>query len=489
MWKQISLSIVFSLVFGFLGAHLYLSWYEEQPIVATQAVNWESMGYARANHDYISPSTESSERSPITTRGAERAPESFVEASRVSTPSVAYIRTISPAQNRTSFFDMFFEGRQGQNVSTGSGVVYTSDGYVITNNHVINNANRIEVILNRRTYDAVLIGTDLSSDLAVLKIEAENLPAIRLGSSEEVEVGHWVLAVGNPFNLASTVTAGIVSAKGRELNLMSSRFPIESFIQTDAAINPGNSGGALVNLNGELVGINTAILSRTGSYTGYGFAIPVDIVRKVADDLIQYGEVQKAFIGATVNDLSEDMLRSLGNLDGVMVVNVKREGAAEKAGLEEGDIITQINGRNVNSRVEFEEQLSYRSPGEQVSVSFLRDGSKKNASAVLQNIQGTTEVYRREIFTSEALGAQLESLTKVERDLYRLQNGVRVVEAGGGLLRRVGLRNDYVITSINKFEVSNPEEVERILRNIKGRVIIEGVNEKGEPIYTSFFLK
>jgi Do/DeqQ family serine protease len=484
MIKQISLTIVISAVFGFAGAALFHLIEKDAPQDFSSAIQSPGIDYRQAfytSDDRISEDLPAS--LPV-----ERAPENFVEASKVSTPSVAYIRTLSAATNRTSFFDMFFEGRQGQSISTGSGVIYTNDGYVITNNHVINNANRIEVILNRRTYDAQLIGTDPSSDLAILKIEGENLPAIPLGASDDLQVGDWVLAVGNPFNLASTVTAGIVSAKGRELNLLSSRFPIESFIQTDAAINPGNSGGALVNLRGELVGINTAILSRTGSYTGYGFAIPVDIVRKVADDLIQYGEVQKAFLGASVNDLTEEMMQNLGDLSGVMVSNVKQDGAASEAGLQEGDIITAINGRKVDSRVAFDEQLSYRSPGDEVQINYLREGKQATTRAVLQNIQGTTGVYRREIFNSELLGAKMETLTKVERDLFRLSNGVRIIDSGNGLFRRVGFRNEYVITHINKYAVNDPEEVEKILKAIKARVILEGVNDKGEPIYSSFFL-
>lgn len=221
----------------------------------------------------------------------------FVEASKKSTSSVVYIKSTSEASyGRENPFDWFFEGKQGQAVSSGSGVIFTQDGYIVTNNHVIEKSSKIEIIHNKRIYEAELVGTDPSTDLAVLKIDAQNLPNIKIGSSKDVAVGEWILAVGNPFNLTSTVTAGIVSAKGREINILKGKFPIESFIQTDAAINPGNSGGALVNTSGELIGINTAILSRTGTYNGYGFAVPVDIVKKIVMDLIEYGEVQKAFL-------------------------------------------------------------------------------------------------------------------------------------------------------------------------------------------------
>lgn len=221
----------------------------------------------------------------------------FVEASKNSRESVVYIKTVSESYGRSSWLDLWLGGGGSmQQVGSGSGVIFKSDGYIITNNHVIDGADDIEVVRKKRTYKAKLVGSDPSTDLAVLKIEDTNLPAIKLGSSKDLEVGSWVLAVGNPFNLTSTVTAGIVSAKGRELNILKSNFPIESFIQTDAAINPGNSGGALVNPEGELVGINTAILSKTGSYAGYGFAVPIDIAKKIASDIIQYGMVQKPFL-------------------------------------------------------------------------------------------------------------------------------------------------------------------------------------------------
>ena len=287
--------------------------------------------------------------------------EDFAEASARSTPSVVYIKTISESQySGSSWMELFFEGRTNQQVSSGSGVIYTSDGYIITNSHVIDNATQIEVIHDKRTYKAEVVGTDPSTDLAVLKIEGEGMPAVSLGNSRNLCVGEWVLAVGNPFNLNSTVTAGIVSAKGREINILQSKFPIESFIQTDAAINPGNSGGALVDRHGDLVGINTAILSRTGSYAGYGFAVPVDIVRKVVDDLIEYGEVQKAFFGADVVDVNWEIAEQLKTqeLNGVVLSYLQRYGAAEKAGLQKGDIILKIDNEPVNSRSDFEELIS-----------------------------------------------------------------------------------------------------------------------------------
>ena len=478
--------VVIALAAGFLGSMIHHSTLIE-PIFSIDQYPILGNEFQTASNDYEEDNgREVSTKSPLAI--SENIPNDFVAATVASTPNVVFIRTISRVENRMSWYDMFFEGRQGQSVSTGSGVVYSKDGYIITNNHVIANAERIEVILNKRTYDAQLIGTDPSSDLAVLKIQGNNFSSIKIGSSANVNVGEWVLAVGNPFNLNSTVTAGIVSAKGRELNLLNSRFPIESFIQTDAAINPGNSGGALVNIKGELIGINTAILSRTGNYTGYGFAIPVDIVKKISDDLIKYGEVQKAFIGANVSDLSEEMLVSMENTidGGVIIDNLQESGAAQLAGLQTGDIITSVNDFEIDSKVEFEEQISFRSPGDNILVKYLREGKTGSARVQLQNIQGTTGIYKREIYSSQLLGAQLETLSKVEKDLYRLESGVKIVEIGAGNLRRLGLKKDYVITQINQVPVNDPKKLEEILNSIRGRVLIEGVNERGEPIYTSF---
>ena len=272
--------------------------------------------------------------------GVAHAPADFVAASQVAIPSVVYIKTISGQEEST--IDFFFFGNPNQKqASSGSGVIFSANGYVVTNNHVVDNAETIEVVHQKRSYPAKVIGLDPSTDLALLKIDAKALPAIRVADSRKLSVGEWVLAVGNPFNLTSTVTAGIISAKGRNINLVSAQFPIESFLQTDAAINPGNSGGALVNTRGELVGINTAIFSRTGSYTGYGFAVPSDIVKKVVEDLIKYGTVQKAFFGADVTEVDSKIGEKLGLPDyaGVAITELAPDGPAARSGLKVNDII------------------------------------------------------------------------------------------------------------------------------------------------------
>lgn len=419
------------------------------------------------------------------------ASEDFALASSRSTPSVVYIKTVSSrGYERMSWMELFFDQRSSsQQVSSGSGVIFSSDGYIVTNNHVIEGADRIEVIHGRQTYEANVVGTDPSTDLAVLKVESNELPAIILGRSRDLRVGEWVLAVGNPFNLTSTVTAGIVSAKGREINILQSNFPIESFIQTDAAINPGNSGGALVDRDGSLVGINTAILSQTGSYAGYGFAVPVDIVKKVVEDIITYGEVQKAFFGAQVVDVSPRLANQLkmNDLGGVAVRSLQPDGSAERAGLQAGDVIVKINGQPVESHSDFEELISYYSPGDALSVTYRRDQRERTTQLTLTNREGTTELLRRSIYSSEPLGADLEAISRVEANLLKIPSGVRINKVYGGLIKRLGMEQDFVVTHINQRTVDSPEQLEDILTHIRGKVRIDGVNAQGKKGYYSYY--
>ena len=416
--------------------------------------------------------------------------ESFSDASRLSTSSVVYIKTVMEREYSNTFLEWFFGERPSQSfISTGSGVIYTSDGYVVTNNHVIENADAIEVIHEKRTYKAELIGSDPSTDLAILKINGDDLPNIKIGRSRDLEVGQWVLAVGNPFNLTSTVTAGIVSAKGRQINILRANFPIESFIQTDAAINPGNSGGALVNTRGELVGINTAILSKTGSYAGYGFAVPVDIVSKIVEDLIKYKEVQKAFVGAEVSDIDQELGEELelDDWNGVIIQNLQQGGAADKGGLREGDIIIRLNDQDVRSKGEYEEVISYHSPGDRLDVSYKRGNRLDNTQIILTNVQGTTEIITRDIRTSRRLGADFEVVPKVEKDLLKIDDGVRITKIRSGFIKRLGIEEGFIVTHINKVPIKDAESLEDILVKIRGRVYIEGVSKDGVRGYYSYF--
>ncbi|MEL7001937.1 MAG: trypsin-like peptidase domain-containing protein [Bacteroidota bacterium] len=483
--------IILGFLAGLLGAYTFQKLSEQRLVPGTNQAE------ANFTKNYIDTNTYTSTPVVSNTRTID-AGENFVDASRVSTKSVVYIKNISEKNYGRTYLDWLFDRSGGTQteISSGSGVIFTQDGHIVTNNHVVQDADRLEVVYNKKTYPAVLIGTDPSTDLAVLKIDRQNLPIIPLGNSKELAVGEWVIAVGNPFNLTSTVTAGIVSAKGREINILQGKFPIESFIQTDAAINPGNSGGALVSKDGKLVGINTAILSRTGSYAGYGFAVPVDIVKKIVGDLIEYGEVQKAFFGGEVSDFNDEIAKRLDikinedkGLAGVLLTYIQEDGAAANGGLEEDDIIVRIDRQNVNSRSEFEEELSYHSPGDEIEVGFLRNNKPRTTRITLTNREGTTSILKREIFTSEALGAQFEVVPKVERDILNIGYGVRVFNIESGLIRRIGISEDFVITDINRNAIETPQKLVEILERIRGRVIIEGVNSKGREGYYSFYLR
>lgn len=413
--------------------------------------------------------------------------DDFSVAAARATPSVVYINSISQGVSYSNW-DWFFgegPGRQTQ-VSSGSGVIFTADGYIVTNNHVVATAERIEVNYNKRVYPAQLVGTDPSTDLAVIKIDETDLPAIELGNSRDLKVGEWVIAVGNPFSLESTVTAGIVSAKGRKIGILEDKFPIESFIQTDAAINPGNSGGALVNNRGQLVGINTAILSRTGSYTGYAFAVPVDIARKVFSDLVKFGIVQKAIFGGRVVEYDYAHAKKYG-LDtrvekyrGVLLEEMERDSPADRAGLKPGDVITQVGGVPVDSQSAFEEELSYRYPGDKVTIAYLREGKLATTSVTLVNTDGSTEIIRRNIVEANALGAHLES-TQYGVKVFRIQDN--------SVFDQIGVPENFTIIAINRMRVKKPEEVVEFFRKFKGRGAIYGINTSRQQIELPFYLR
>tara|TARA_Y100001972_G_scaffold128551_1_gene190142 strand:+ start:2388 stop:3860 length:1473 start_codon:yes stop_codon:yes gene_type:complete len=428
---------------------------------------------------------------PIGERTLSEVGSDFSYASERTTPSVVFIQTLSEYEYRTgSWLDWFFEPRTSQQIGSGSGVILSEDGYIVTNNHVIDGADMIKVTHNKKSYDAQLIGVDPSTDLAVIKIDGKNLPAVTVGKSDKIRVGEWVLAVGNPFNLTSTVTAGIVSAKGRNINILRDKFPIESFIQTDAAINPGNSGGALVNQKGELIGINTAILSKTGSYTGYGFAIPSNIVKKVYNDIVKYGEVQKAFIGAEYVDIDSDMANKmkLTNLNGVIVANVQRQGAAAKAGLEKGDVLRMVNGTQIISKAYLEEYIGNLYPGDELTIVLQREGKEMTKDLTLTNREGTTGIIVRNLVTSDYLAATFENVSKVERDLIGISHGVKVVDYNAkGFFAGLGIPEGFIITNINNTAIENPKELIDILEKIRGRVIISGIDKRGRKVYYPYY--
>lgn len=414
------------------------------------------------------------------------APVDFSSAAAKATPSVVFINSISEGVS-SNYLDWFFgEGRNQTQISSGSGVIFTADGYIVTNNHVIASAQRIEVNYNKRVYPAELVGTDPSTDLAVIKISETNLPPVTLGSSKNVQVGEWVVAVGNPFTLSSTVTAGIVSAKGRRIGILEDKFPIESFIQTDAAINPGNSGGALVNKDGQLVGINTAILSRTGSYTGYAFAVPVDIAKKVFEDIVKYGIVQKAVLGASVVEYDYetakryDLNTNVKNYNGVLLESLEREGPAMNAGLKLGDVIVKVNSVDINTQSQFEEEISYRYPGDKITISYLREGKSGSATITLVNRNGGTDVIKRNIVSAPSLGVDLEVT----------DYGVKVFHiAETSVLKRIGVSENFTITQLNNERVTKPSDVISFFESYRGRGYVIGINTSRQRQQFQFVLR
>jgi Do/DeqQ family serine protease len=370
----------------------------------------------------------------------------------------------------------------------GSGVIISDDGYIVTNNHVIDEMDEIEVVLNdRRSFPAEVIGTDPSTDLALLKVDVDGLPYLSYGDSDNLKLGEWVLAVGNPYNLTSKVTAGIVSAKARNINILREQFAIEAFIQTDAAVNPGNSGGALVNTAGELVGINTAIASRTGAYSGNSFAVPVSIVQKVIGDLMEFGVVQRALLGVTIQDVTQELANenNIRNTQGVYVNAVNDDGAAKDAGIKSGDIILSVNNMPVNSVSELQEQISRYRPNDEVKVVVKRDNKEKLFDVTLRNMNGNTEFITRTQVLS-VLGASLESLSSSEKRDLGIENGVKIADLRSGKLMKAGVREGFIITKINNEPVDSAEEVNEIISNTEGGVYVEGIYPDGLIAYYAF---
>ncbi len=420
----------------------------------------------------------------------------FTVAAENTVHAVVHVKTQSTRNSyyRNPIYEFFYGEKYQADpepvIGFGSGVIMSEDGYIVTNNHVIDNSDKVYVTLNdNREFEAKLIGADPSTDLAVLKIDAENIHHLKWGNSDNLKLGEWVLAVGNPFNLTSTVTAGIISAKGRNLNIIQDRYRIESFIQTDAALNRGNSGGALVNLKSELVGINTAILSPSGGYSGNSFAVPVSIVQKVVEDLIEYGTVQRALLGVSIRDVNSELIDEeklkLDEIKGVFVESLSENGAAEDAGIERGDIITAINDIQVNNVAELQEQVSRYRPKEKITVTLLRDNKKKQFEVVLRNMQGNTNVVTADAVNS-ILGGTFAEISDNEKQSLGVKNGVKIKSLNSGKLKSAGIKEGFIITKINENEVHTVRDINRILGSIEGGVFIEGVYPNGEVEYYAF---
>ena len=441
----------------------------------------------------------------------------FVAAAAAVTPAVVHVMTeyaAAPADQRQQQMDPFlrqffgdqleqFQGQippghpqipQGGGQGSGSGVIIAANGYIVTNNHVIEKASKIEVVLDdKRKFEAELVGTDPNTDLAVLKVKADNLPFVKYGSSDDVKVGQWVLAVGNPFNLNSTVTAGIISAKSRNIGILRSKdnMGLESFLQTDAVVNPGNSGGALVNLNGDLIGINSAIANHTGSgsFEGYAFAIPSSLVSKVVDDLLKYKVVQRALLGVQIQEVDARLAseKKLNTLNGVYVQGLTAGSAAAQAGLKMGDIITQINGVSVNTSSQLQEQVGRFRPGDKIKVNFMRGSSPSEVLATLRNATGTTGVVREEPASASIKyeGAMIAAVPTSEKAKLGLAGGAKISGIKGSNFRETGMADGFIITRIDKNVITKPSDVRTYLEEAKNNsgALVEGVYPDGRKAY------
>lgn len=432
-------------------------------------------------------------------------PGEFTFAAEKATPAVVHIKTKMTRNVSRQMMDPFEDffggfgggGRRQQpeaQEASGSGVIISSDGYIVTNNHVVQDADEVSVILNdKRELKAKVISTDPATDIAVIQVKSTNLPFLTFGDSDGIRVGEWVLAVGNPFNLESTVTAGIVSAKGRQniIDRDKDVNPLESFIQTDAAVNPGNSGGALVNLKGELIGINTAIYSRTGQFAGYSFAVPVSIVKKVAADLIKYGNVQRGYLGINITEVNAKLVeeKDLKVSDGVYVGGFPTSGgsSAQSAGLKVNDVIVKVDGIETKSMSKLMELVGRKRPGETVVVTVNRDGAIKDFNVVLKNKDGNTNIVKGEAagtaVKSDFLGAKLSNLTDSEKTKFKVTGGAKIIEVDpDGRLGYQGLDKGFIITKIDDKAVADAKEVADVLANRKGRIRIEGIDVDGTRV-------
>lgn len=416
----------------------------------------------------------------------------FVNAAESAVDGVVFVKVIKREKAReATILDYFFGGggysQPRERVGSGSGVIISSDGYIVTNNHVVADGTEVEVTLtNNKSYRAKIVGTDPVTDVALLKVEAEDLPALTFGSSDNLRLGEWVLAIGSPFNLRSTVTAGIVSAKGRSLpDMEPNKFKIESFIQTDAAVNPGNSGGALVNTSGEVVGINTAIASNTGSYTGYSFAVPSSIVKKVVNDIKEYGVVQRAILGISMAELN-DKLAELANLPsdykGVFVVECTPGGAADVAGLKSEDVIIAIDGKEVNSPSEVQQVVNNYKPTDTINIKILRKGAEKDLAVTFKNKSGATALSGNGDQIN-LFGATLQQIPETISKKLRISKGVEVKNLSNGKFKAAGIREGFIITHINQMPVSTPQEVVTIINNAERGILVEGVYSNGKRTY------
>jgi Do/DeqQ family serine protease len=426
----------------------------------------------------------------------------YTTAAEVTVNGVVHVKTEGTVEYNQRGFDPFREffygnGNYNQKYKqpvkgAGSGVIISADGFIVTNNHVIENADKIKITLNnKKTYEANLIGRDPTTDLAVLKIEEEGLPFITYGNSDDLKIGEWVLAVGNPFNLTSTVTAGIVSAKGRDINILGNdpftgMSSIESFIQTDAAVNPGNSGGALVNTKGELIGINAAIKSNTGSFAGYSFAIPANIVKKVVSDLKEYGTVQRAFIGINIRNIDEELAKenNIEDFNGVYVAGLADNGSAKEAGIEEGDIVKRVENVTVKTVAELQAKVGEYRPGDKIKVDLLRNGKLIQKTVTLKNLEGNTSIITNEKNDlMKKLGVKFSEINEEVKEELEINGGVQVEQLFPGKVKNSGIGEGFIITGVDNQNVESVDQLIEILEEKQGGVLIQGIYPNGKEAF------
>ncbi len=416
----------------------------------------------------------------------------FTHAAEASVDAVVHVKNTATKTVYNPIEELFYgrsSGKQYKQIGTGSGVIISSDGYIITNNHVVANASEIEITLNnKKVYKAELIGSDENNDIALVKIDVKDLPYITFANSDSVKIGEWVLAVGNPYNLTSTVTAGIISAKGRDLDGNNN---IESYIQTDAAVNSGNSGGALVNTRGELVGINTAITSHTGSYVGYSFAVPSNIARKVVEDLMEYGNVQRAFLGIQYVELNGENSNEL-NLqvaEGIFITDVLNGGAAKEAGIQENDIIVKVNNTKITKFSDLKGQMNAHRPGESLDMTVLRDNREEVFNVVLKNKFGN-EVYGETDFIDNILGLQLEEISEKQKSKYQIDYGVGIVKINNASFSQYGIKEGAIILGIERQKIKDVADVEKLMRYYEDKeyVTLQILNTNNKVEYISLKL-
>lgn len=418
----------------------------------------------------------------------------FTYAAESAIDAVVYVKVVSREMSRQapSLFDFFFgyggTPQERERVGSGSGVIIREDGYIVTNNHVIEGATDIEVTLtNNKTFKAELIGTDPATDVALIKVDAQGLPVIPFGDSDKLRLGEWVLAIGSPYNLRSTVTAGIVSAKGRSIPDSSREFKIESFIQTDAAVNPGNSGGALVDKAGNLVGINTAIVSQTGAYAGYSFAVPVNIVKRIVDDLMDFGSVRRAVLGVVMSPITQEIADKLklSSLNGVYIVEVSPGSAAEQAGVKKEDVLVKIDSVQVTNASSVQEMVSGFYPGDKATLTVIRGGKEKELEVTFKGTaqeNGTVTEDGSVAF----YGSAIKEASKETKERLGIKSGVEIVSVGPGKIMDAGVTEGFVILYVNDQPVSKPQDVINIIKKSKRAVFIEGLTSYGKVSYFGF---